>query len=424
MNEETIFKCEDAQHGQLPQSATPTQDPVDLKPTPLKKRLIELMLVSLKIGSTSFGAPTAHIAMMEDEYVRKRKWITPEHFCDLLAAANLIPGPNASETCYHVGYVYAGYPGLLVSGFSFILPAFIASMLLSWVYVRFGSLPQLEGLFYFLNPLVLGVVLVTTWRIGKSSLIGWEQYLIFGLALVTKLLDFMGLVDINEVFIMLGCGALAVLLHYGIKQNFRKPPNLLLSFAPLPFVAIAVKLMFETVSNSAWKIFWYFLRTGAVLFGSSLVLFALIEDDVVNRFGWLTNQQLADAISMGQITPGPVLGASTFVGYFAGGFGGATAATLGVFLPSFLIVAATAPLVKKMRENHLTSSFLNGIKPAVVVLILFVSINLGQNALVDVWTVLAMLAGLAVLTFTEAQPYHLIIAGLALGIIRALLTIF
>jgi chromate transporter len=421
LNEETIFKCEDAKREQLPQSATPTQDPVDLKPTPLKKRLIELMLVSLKIGSTSFGAPTAHIAMMEDEYVRKRKWVTPEHFCDLLAAANLIPGPNASETCYHVGYVYAGYPGLLVSGFSFILPAFIASMLLSWVYVRFGSLPELEGLFYFLNPLVLGVVLVTTWRIGKSSLIGWEQFLLFGLALVTKLLDFMGLVDINEVFIMLGCGALAVLLHYGIKQNFRKPPNLLLSFAPLPFVAIAVKLMFETVSNSAWKIFWYFLRTGAVLFGSSLVLFALIEDDVVNRFGWLTTQQLTDAIAMGQITPGPVLSSSTFVGYLSGGFWGGVASTIGVFLPSFIIVAITAPLVKKMRENAITSAFLKGVNAAVVALILMVCVSLAQNALVDVWTVLILAAGFLAMILLKAPPYILVLAGLLMGLLKALI---
>lgn len=420
MNEETVFKCKDAEHEQTPQSATPTQEPEELKPIPLKKRLIELMLVSLKIGSTSFGAPTAHIAMMEDEYVRKRKWVTPEHFCDLLAAANIIPGPNASETCYHVGYVYAGYPGLLVAGFSFILPAFIASMLLSWVYVRFGSLPELEGLFYFLNPLVLGVVLVTTWRIGKSSLVGWEQFLLFALALAAKLLDFMGLVNINEVFIMLGCGALAVLLHYGIKYKFRTPPNLLLSFAPLPVVAIAVKLMFETISNSAWRIFWYFLRTGAVLFGSSLVLFALIEDDVVNRFGWLTTQQLTDAIAMGQITPGPVLSSSTFVGFLSGGFWGGVASTIGVFLPSFLIVAITAPLVKKMRENAISSAFLKGVNASVVALILMVCVSLAQNALVDVWTVLILAAGFLVMLLLKAPPYMLVLSGLLMGLVKAL----
>ncbi|MFA5612440.1 MAG: chromate efflux transporter [Anaerolineaceae bacterium] len=387
---------------------------------PLKTRLIELLKVTLKIGLTSFGAPTAHIAMMENEFVRKKKWVSEEHFLDLLAAANLIPGPNASETCYHVGYIRAGYPGMIVAGLGFISPAFIISLLVAWLYMQYGALPQIEGIFYLLNPLVLAIVLSTTWRIGKASLKGWKQLLIFALAVGAKLLG------INEAIILIGGGVIGILLHHVLVKwsNGSLPTQMMLALLPLPAMTEFVGKIVEQGKETLWNIFIYFLRTGAVLFGSSLVLFALIQDDVVNRFGWLTNQQLADAISMGQITPGPVLGASTFVGYFAGGFGGATAATLGVFLPSFLIVAATAPLVKKMRENHLTSSFLNGIKPAVVVLILFVSINLGQNALVDVWTVLAMLAGLAVLTFTEAQPYHLIIAGLALGIIRALLTIF
>ncbi|NLC29942.1 MAG: chromate efflux transporter [Chloroflexi bacterium] len=387
---------------------------------PLKTRLIELLKVTLKIGLTSFGAPTAHIAMMENEFVRKKKWVSEEHFLDLLAAANLIPGPNASETCYHVGYIRAGYPGMIVAGLGFISPAFIISLLVAWLYMQYGALPQIEGIFYLLNPLVLAIVLSTTWRIGKASLKGWKQLLIFALAVGAKLLG------INEAIILIGGGVIGILLHHVLVKwsNGSLPTQMMLALLPLPAMTKFVGKIAEQGKETLWNIFIYFLRTGAVLFGSSLVLFALIQDDVVNRFGWLTDQQLADAISMGQITPGPVLGASTFVGYFAGGFGGATAATLGVFLPSFLIVAATAPLVKKMRENHLTSSFLNGIKPAVVVLILFVSINLGQNALVDVWTVLAMLAGLAVLTFTEAQPYHLIIAGLALGIIRALLTIF
>jgi len=415
LNDETKEIAEETQAEEPKQSVASSEQSAGQIPIPLKNKLIELMLVSLKIGSTSFGAPTAHIAMMEDEYVRKRKWITSEHFLDLLAAANLIPGPNASETCYHVGYVYAGYPGMLVAGFSFILPAFIASMILSWVYVRYGSLPQLEGLFYFLNPLVLGIVLVTTWRIGKSSLVGWEQFLLFGLALAGKLLN------LNEVLIMLGCGALAVLLHYGIKRKPGSSGNLLMSFVPLPLIGIALKMLVETVSERAWHIFWYFLRTGAVLFGSSLVLFALIEKDVVNRFGWLTTQQLTDAIAVGQITPGPVLSSSTFVGYLAGGFWGGVASTVGVFLPSFIIVAITAPLVKKMRENAISSAFLKGVNASVVALILMVCVNLAQNALVDAWTIVILVAGLAVLMFTKAQPYVLVLAGLAMGLIKAVL---
>ncbi len=389
-------------------------NPADI---PLQKRLLELFKVTMKIGLTSFGAPTAHISMMEREFVRKKKWISEEHFLDLLAAANIIPGPNASETCYHVGYVRAGYPGLIVAGLGFIGPSFLISLAVAWFYMAYGSLPQVEGMFYFLNPLVLAIVLETTWHIGKSSIKDWKQILIFILAIGAKLLG------VNEALILIGGGAAGILLHHILVKwkNGTPPTQLLLALIPLPGIAEFVGKVAEQGKETFWNLFIYFFRTGSILFGSSLVLFALIEKDVVNRFGWLTSQQLTDAISLGQITPGPVLSASTFVGYIAGGFGGAAAATLGVFLPSFLIVAATAPLIKKMRENHLTGSFLKGINPAVVAMILFVCINLAQNALVDVWTILALAGGLAVLLFTEAQPYVLIIAGLVIGILRVLI---
>ena len=392
-------------------------DAAKTQESPLKTRLLELFLVTLKIGLTSFGAPTAHIAMMENEFVRKKKWVTEEHFLDLISAANLIPGPNASETCFHVGYVRAGYPGLIVAGFGFIGPAFLFSLLFAWIYVTYGSLPQIEGIFYLLNPLVLAIVLETTWLIGKTSINDWKQILIFALAVGAKLLG------INETIILIGGGLVGILLHHVLvkRENGMPPIQLLLAFLPLPAVAEFFGKVAEQGKETFWNIFIYFFRTGSVLFGSSLVLFALIEKDVVNRFGWLTTQQLTDSIALGQITPGPVLSASTFVGYIAGGFSGATAATVGVFLPSFLIVAATAPLVKKMRENHLASSFLKGVNPAVVALILFVCFSLAKNALVDVWTVLALIAGLAVLLFTKAQPYVLVLAGFVLGILRILI---
>ena len=389
-------------------------NPADI---PLQKRLLELFKITMKIGLTSFGAPTAHISMMEREFVRKKKWISEEHFLDLLAAANIIPGPNASETCYHVGYVRAGYPGLIVAGLGFIGPSFLISLAVAWFYMAYGTLPQVEGMFYFLNPLVLAIVLETTWHIGKSSMKGWKQILIFVLAIGAKLLG------VNEALILIGSGAVGILLHHILVKwkNGTPPASLLLALIPLPGIAEFVGKVAEQGKETFWNIFIYFFRTGSILFGSSLVLFALIEKDVVNRFGWLTSHQLTDALSLGQITPGPVLSASTYVGYIAGGFGGAAAATLGVFLPSFLIVAVTAPLIKKMRENHLTGSFLKGINPAVVAMILFVCINLAQNALVDVWTILALAGGLAVLLFTEAQPYVLVVAGLILGVLRVLI---
>ncbi|NLE83149.1 MAG: chromate efflux transporter [Chloroflexi bacterium] len=389
----------------------------ETKDIPLKTRLLDLFLTTLKIGATSFGAPTAHIAMMEREFVRRKKWVSQEHFLDLLAAANLIPGPNASETCYHVGYAHAGYPGLIVAGVGFITPSFITALAVVWIYMTYGNLPQVEGVFYMLNPLVLAIVLETTWRIGKASLAGWKQLLIFALAIGAKLMG------INEALILIGGGLVGVLLHHVMVkwENGMPPAQMLLAFLPLPAVTEAAGKLLEQAKATFGEIFIYFFRTGSILFGSSLVLFALIEEDVISRFGWLTSQQLTDAISMGQITPGPVLAATTFIGCMTSGFWGAVAATVGVFLPSFIIVAATAPLVKKMRENHLTSSFLKGINPAVVAMILFVSYNLAQNALVDVVTISAMIGGLAVLLFTEAQPYVLVIAGFVLGILRIII---
>ncbi|HSN93424.1 MAG TPA: chromate efflux transporter, partial [Anaerolineaceae bacterium] len=302
-------------------------------------RLKSLILTCLKIGLISFGAPTAHIAMMENEFVRKRKWISEDQFLDMLAAANLIPGPNASELAYHVGYVRAGLPGLVLGGLAFILPAFLASAILGAVYVKYGALPFVGELFYFVNPLVLAIVIDTTWRVGKSSLKGWEQFLIFGLTIAASLLGG------NETVILLSAGVLGILLHYWLKK--KQQPRLLMSFLPLPLVGL-VPLLYSAapiVENRLVQIFLYFLKTGAVLFGSSMVLFGLIQNDVVNRFGWLTPQQLSDSITVGQITPGPVLSSTSFIGFLSGGWAGAALATLGVFLPGFILVAVTAPIL-------------------------------------------------------------------------------
>ncbi len=383
---------------------------------PLRKRLLDLMLVNLKIGSTSFGAPTAHVAMMEREYVHKHKWVTPQHFLDLLSAANIIPGPNASETCYHVGYVHAGYPGLLVAGISFILPAIISALILAWVYMRYGALPEMVGLFYFLNPLVLAIVLDSTFRLAKSSYTNWKQIPLFIAIIVAKILG------VDEVIILLGAGLVMIVVHFiqnGFPKNKKAPPSMMLFV--LPVVELVEKYL-PTVKN----IFLYFLRTGTVLFGSSMVLFGLIQDDIVNRFGWLSMQQLTDAIAIGQITPGPVLASSTYVGFLASGLNGTfldglkggLAATAGVFLPSFVIVAVTAPIVKKMRESELASAFLSGVNVATVALILMVSVTLAQNGVVDIWTALLALGGLATLIFLKVPPWVLVLSGLALGALK------
>lgn len=371
------------------------------------------VLTCFKIGAISFGAPTAHIAMMENEFVKRHKWISQETLLDLLSAANLVPGPNASELCYHVGYLTNGYPGLILGGLAFITPAFLTAVLMGALYKRFGALPQVESLFYILNPLVLAIVIDTTWRISKTSFKGWKQAAIFAAAVGMKFLDW------NEGIILPLCGLLGVVLHHSLR-NFPKKatPTALFSLTPLGLLSPLISQAGNFLDNLYVQIFLFFFKTGAVMFGSAMVLFALIEKDVTQRFGWLTLQELTDAIAVGQITPGPVTSASSFVGYLVGGFWGAFLAMTGVFLPSFIVVMITAPLLKKMRDSVVAKAFLKGVNAGVVALILFVVFVLAQNAVTDLWTGLLLLGGLGLLVKFEQPPYILVISGIVLGLLR------
>ena len=230
---------------------------------------------------------------------------SPQHFLDLLSAANIIPGPNASETCYHVGYVHAGYPGLFVAGFSFILPAIISALILAWVYMRYGALPEMTGLFYFLNPLVLAIVLDSTFRLAKSSYTNWKQIPLFVAIIAAKIME------VNEVIILLGAGLVMIVVHF-IQNGFPKKASPTMMLFVLPVVELIEKYL-PTVKN----IFLYFCARARFCLARRWS-FGLIQNDVVNRFGWLNMQQLTDAIAIGQITPGPVLASSTYVGFGLG----------------------------------------------------------------------------------------------------------
>jgi chromate transport protein ChrA len=255
-------------------------DETSITPAHTKQALWEFVRVCLKIGATSFGAPTAHIAMMENEFVRRRKWISEELFLDALSAANLVPGPNASELCYHVGYIRAGYPGLILGGLAFITPAFITTVILAALYVRFGSLPQIRGMFYMLNPLVLAIVIDTTWRISKMSFKGWKQVLIFALAVLAKVLG------LNETLILILAGVLGILFHHTLqKENNGSPPPLMTFVLPLISLSGLVNQAAAWWNGILAQIFVYFFKTGSVMFGSAMVLFALIEKDVTTRMG-------------------------------------------------------------------------------------------------------------------------------------------
>jgi len=377
------------------------------------KNLLSVAGLFLKLGAISFGGPAAHIALMEQEAVRKRDWLDRAHFLDLLAATNLVPGPNATEMAIHIGYLRAGWPGLFVAGGMFILPAFLISLALSWIYVRFGSLPEGQALFYGINPSVVAIILVATYRLGKTALQGKAQMLLgiaaFGAAVF----------GVNEVIILLTSGMIGIILY--------APPGWLrnvfgmMFFSGIPF--------FRTILNDwAWlndrlvQLGIFFLKVGSLLFGSGMVLFAFIQQDVVNRFGWITQQQLIDAIAVGQMTPGPVLSSATFIGFLVSGLSGSVIATVAVFLPSFIIVAVIGPAIPRLRRSATAQAFLKGVNAAVVALILAVSLSLFRSAIVDGWTVLVLAMGLVALIRFNVDTLWLILGGAGFGAIHYLLT--
>jgi chromate transporter len=386
----------------------------DQNPTPPpKNRLLQLVGIFLKIGTINFGGPMALIAIMEEEFVRKRKWLTQEHFLDLVAATNLVPGPNACEMAAHIGYVRAGYAGLVVAEFSFLLPAVVLSSLLAVVYVQYGTLPQVDALFYGINPVILALILMATYRLGKNTLTNKVQVLIFSLAILASLFD------VNEVIIIFGAGFLAMLINQ-FPQIFNKGTHLLF-FLPLFSSSASLKMASAASDNVLLKLFLFFLKTGSLIFGSGMVLFAFIQEDIVERFGWLTQQQLIDAIAVGQMTPGPVTSTSAFIGYLIAGWPGAIVSTLGIFLPSFIIVAAVGPLIPKMRTSKPLQAFLRGVNAAVIALMLTICLTIAQNAIVDIWTFLVTAAGILILFFLKWDSIWLVLGGAIIGLARYLL---
>src|SRR6218665_594358 len=367
-------------------------------------RLKELALLFLRLGATAFGGPAAHIAMMEDEVVRRRKWLTREEFLDLLGATNLIPGPNSTELAIHLGLLRAGWPGLLVAGACFILPAFFVVGAIAWGYVRFGSLPEAEALLYGVKPVIIAVVLQALWGLTRSAV------KTRGLAVVGMVGVAFAILGIHELVILLLAGVAVALVRWGQRRALgasAPPPSrgLLPVGTLLPLGAATAAVPF-----SLHGLFLFFLKVGSVLFGSGYVLLAFLRADLVDRWGWLTEAQLLDAIAVGQVTPGPVFTTATFVGYVLGGPAGAVVATVGIFLPAFIFVALSGPLVPRLRRSWAAGAFLDGVNVASLCLMAVVTWQLGQAALVDVLTV-----GLAVVSAVLLIRYRVNSAWLVLG---------
>ncbi|MSQ41539.1 MAG: chromate efflux transporter [Dehalococcoidia bacterium] len=369
--------------------------------------LREVAALFLRLGATAFGGPAAHIALMHDEVVTRRRWIGEQEFLDLLGATNLIPGPNSTELAIHLGHRRAGWRGLVAAGVCFIVPAMLAVLALAWAYVQYGARPQGTWLLYGVKPVVIAIVAHALWRLGRAAIRN-AVLAVVGLAVLALYLR-----GLNEIALLFG-GGTAVLALRGGGGLVRRARGRGWAGAATPLLGAPALAAAAAAGVSAYAhatLFLTFLKIGAVLYGSGYVLLAFLRNDFVLRLGWLTEQQLLDAVAIGQFTPGPLFTTATFVGYLLGGVPGALLATLGIFLPAFLFVAATAPLVHRLRRAPALSAALDGVNVAAVGLMAAVTAVLARDALVD-WFTLAVggLAALALLRL-RLNPAWLVAAG-------------
>ena len=373
----------------------------------MMNKIGQLLVLFLKLGVTAFGGPAAHIAMMEDEVVTRRRWLTREQFLDLLGATNLIPGPNSTEMAIHIGFVRARIAGLVVAGLSFILPAALLTLGCAWVYDRFQTVPQAEALLYGIKPAVIAVILSAVWRLGKTAAKG--PFLI-GIGFLVMLLVLLG---VNEIIALLGGGIVGILWQFGSRLGKGK---MLLGFAWLPSSNLALAVTSAPSSSvTLSSLGLFFLKIGCVLFGSGYVLVAFLQGGLVEQYQWLTQQQLLDAIAIGQFTPGPVLTTATFIGYVLAGPAGALVATLGIFGPSFLFVLTTNPLIPRLRQSAVAGAFLDAVNASAIGLMAAVTVELALHTLIDWGAGVIALISAVVLFRYKINSAWLVLGGAGIG---------
>lgn len=373
-----------------------------------KGNLREIASVFFRMGAVAFGGPAAHIAMMESEIITKRKWMDRQHFLDLMGATNLIPGPNSTEMTMHCGHERGGTAGLFVAGISFIFPAVIITGFLAWLYGEYGTMPEVEPFIAGIKPTVLAIIAGAIYKLGKKALKSVELGILGILVVAVTILG------VNEILALLGAGILWM-LYYQIKTGIKsdsEDKKVKKGFLPL----ILLKAPIVAGANvTTLKIFLSFLKVGAILYGSGYVLFAYLDAELVST-GWLSRQELIDAIAIGQFTPGPVLSTATFIGYQLGGFWGAAAASAGIFLPSFLFVLMLNPLIPKMRQSKVLSQFLNAVNIAAVAIMVSVLFEIGRESLVD-WRAIVIAAVSFAVTFglKKVSVMWVVLGGAILG---------
>jgi chromate transporter len=373
-----------------------------------KTSLREIASLFLKLGFTTFGGPAAHIAMMRREVVVKKQWLTEQHFLDLIGATNLIPGPNSTEMAIHIGQEQGGWKGLIIAGLCFIMPAILITGCLAWLYKSYGQLPYIQPFIFGIKPAVIAVIIAAIYPLAKKSLQTIELGIIGILALLLSLFN------CSEIIILFGSGFIAM----GLTAIQLKKTNGTNVLFPL-FWAVAPANSFFSAINI--RLFFSFLKIGAILYGSGYVLFAFLDSELVAR-GIINRQQLVDAIAVGQFTPGPVFSSVTFIGYQVNGLNGAIISTIGIFLPSFLFVALLNPVVRIMRGSKLFTAFLNAVNVASIALIIAVCYQMGKDSMLNWRAVLiAVCSGFSLFRWKTINNAFVILGGALFGYVLLLL---
>ena len=371
----------------------------------------EIAFVFLKLGTIAFGGPAAHLAMMEEEFVRRRRWLTHAEFLDRLATANLIPGPSSTEVAIFVGQMKRGWRGLVIAGLCFIIPAAVIVSLIAWTYVRFGSLPGVEGVLYAIKPAVVAIVIQALGKLGRT---GVKTVPLAAIALIAAALSFWG---VSPLLILVFAG-LASTASWSLKNRganvgvglpgaFRLP-RLFASAAALTATGVAIPV-------GLMRLFLSFLKVGSVVFGSGYVLLAFLQTEFVERLHWLTDKQLIDAVAVGQFTPGPLFTTATFIGYLVAGWMGAVVATVGIFLPGFLLVAVSGPLIPRLRKSVVAAAALDGVVAGSLALMAVVAMQLGRASILDRTTLIIFGASLIALLGLRVNSAWIVAGAGAVG---------
>lgn len=367
-----------------------------------KASLKEIAQLFLKLGFIGFGGPAAHIAMMQREVVEQRKWLSEQHFLDLIGATNLIPGPNSTEMAIHIGYEKGGWKGLIIAGLCFIIPAVLITGIFAWLYKKYGQVPELQAFFYGIKPAIIAIILGAVYPLAKKSLKTMQLVILGSLVLIGTFFE------IHEIFLLFGAGLAALLLH---KLTTKSEP-MLNSFLALPFLQLSSTTLL-TATNT--QLFWIFLKIGSILYGSGYVLFAFLDTELVAT-GLLSRQHLIDAIAVGQFTPGPVFSSVTFIGYQINGLSGAIVSTIGIFLPSFVLVGLLSTLVKKMRNYKSFTIFLDAVNVASVALIISICFVMGKDTITDWRTIaIALLSIFITFRYKKINSAFVVLGGAMLG---------